>query len=68
MLRMTISPSVFEIVRHDRLRRMRGSLTASMGFSVANFDILAMSSFRFSGGNMPSNHADPLFSMPPTDP
>ena len=59
------------ISSYDRDRRcmnkMNG-LTASMGFSVANLDILAMSSFRFSGGNMLSNHADPWFSMPPTEP
>ena len=50
---------------HDGCERC---LTASAGFSVANLDILAMSSFRFSGGNMLSSHADPWFNMPPTDP
>ena len=44
------------------------SLTASMGFSVANLEILAMSSFRLSGGNMLSNHAEPWFSIPVTEP
>lgn len=43
-------------------------LTASMGFSFANLVILAMSSFRLSGGNILSIHAEPLFSMPPTEP
>lgn len=42
--------------------------TANIGFSVANFDIFAMSSFRFSGGNMLSTHACPWLSMPPTVP
>ena len=39
-----------------------------MGFSVANLDILAMSSFRFSGGKMLSSHSVPLLSIPPTVP
>ena len=38
--------------------------TASIGFSVANFDILAISSLRFSGGNMLSSHDDPLLRTP----
>lgn len=45
-----------------------GRRTASIGFSVANFDIFAMSSFRFSGGNMLSSQAEPLLSIPPTVP
>lgn len=39
-----------------------------MGFSVANLEILASSSLRFSGGKMLSSQAEPLFSMPPTVP
>lgn len=35
-----------------------------MGFSVANFDIFAMSSFRFSGGNTLSIQAEPWFTTP----
>ena len=66
MLEMTIDLSAAICTTH------RGQdeqcFTASAGFSVANLDILAMSSFRLSGGNMLSSHADPLFSMPPTDP
>lgn len=46
----------------------RGRGTASMGFSVANLEILASSSLRFSGGKMLSSQAEPLFSMPPTVP
>ena len=42
----------------------RGIRTANMGFSVANLEILAASSLRFSGGNMLSNQAEPLFRTP----
>lgn len=45
-----------------------GQRTASAGFSVANLDILAISSLRFSGGKMLSSQAEPLLSMPPTVP
>lgn len=63
---MTISPLASVIITEEGQDEQR--LTASMGFSVANLDILAMSSLRFSGGNMLSSHADPWFSMPPTEP
>lgn len=46
----------------------KGRRTASIGFSVANFDIFAMTSFRFSGGNMLSIQAEPLLRTPPTVP
>ena len=67
MLEMTVGP---QHLCSDRTAASRRDwvLTASIGFSVANLEILAMSSFRFSGGNMLSNHADPLFSIPPTEP
>lgn len=45
-----------------------GQRTASAGFSVANLDILAINSLRFSGGKMLSSQAEPLLSMPPTVP
>ncbi len=45
-----------------------GKRTASAGFSVANLDILAISSLRFSGGKILSSQAEPLLSMPPTVP
>lgn len=38
--------------------------TAIIGFSVANLEILAMSSFRLSGGMILSSHSVPLLSMP----
>ena len=63
---MTTSRLAFVVTTESERDKRR--LTASAGFSVANLDILAMSSFRFSGGNMLSSHADPVFSMPPTEP
>lgn len=40
------------------------NITAIMGFSVANLDIFAISSSRFSGGNILSSHVDPLSRRP----
>ena len=41
-----------------------GRHTAIAGFSVANLEILAMSSLRLSGGMILSSHSEPLLSMP----
>ena len=66
MLWMTKGPSAFEIATEWEDHEQ--SLTASMGFSFANLEILATSSFRFSGGKMLSIHAEPWFNMPLTEP